>query len=92
MLEMNWLRCIPAISTFDVDRLYVRFSEAGLFPHGRYLLGGYHHHNDIRLLTILYSAPGFLNFVSGYTVFLGPMAGVIVTDVCPLYLEIISMT
>jgi NCS1 family nucleobase:cation symporter-1 len=50
-----------------------------------------HHQNDIRFLTILDSAPGFLNFVSGYTIFLGPMTGIIVTDVCPLYLEIISM-
>ncbi|KAF8504347.1 permease for cytosine/purines, uracil, thiamine, allantoin-domain-containing protein [Russula emetica] len=49
-----------------------------------------HHQNDIRFLTILGSAPGFLNFVSGYTIFLGPMTGIIVTDVCPLYLEIIT--
>ncbi len=47
----------------------------------------------IRFLTILQfdSAPGFLNFVSGYTVFLGPITGIIVTDVCPLYLGIVSV-
>jgi len=40
---------------------------------------------------ILASAPGFLNFVSGYTVFLGPMTGIVVTDVCGLYLGIFSV-
>ncbi len=49
-----------------------------------------HHQNDDSSLITLDSAPGFLNFVSGYTVFLGPMTGIIVTDVCPLHLEIIS--
>ncbi|KAF5323194.1 hypothetical protein D9758_016729 [Tetrapyrgos nigripes] len=29
---------------------------------------------------ILASAPGFLNFMNGYTVFLGPFAGIMVTD------------
>lgn len=32
-------------------------------------------------LLILYSASGFLAFMSGYTVFLGPFAGIMVTDV-----------
>jgi NCS1 family nucleobase:cation symporter-1 len=42
-----------------------------------------HHQNDIHFLTVIDSAPGFLTFVSGYAVFFGPMAAIIVTDVCP---------
>ena len=34
---------------------------------------------------ILASAQGFLTFMSGYTVFLGPFAGIMVTDVSPLF-------
>ena len=30
-----------------------------------------------------YSAQGFLSFMNGYTVFLGPFAGIMVTDVRP---------
>src|SRR5258708_21600351 len=40
MLEMKWLRCIPAISTFDVGRLSAPFWGVGRLVHGRYLLGG----------------------------------------------------
>lgn len=29
----------------------------------------------------VYSATGFLSFMNGYTVFLGPFAGIMVTDV-----------
>ena len=92
MLGMNWLRCIPAISTFDVGKLSVPFSVAGRFVLGRYSLGGGYHQNDIRLLiaTTIDSAPGYLSFVNGYTVFLAPMTGIIITDVCPLYLRFIS--
>ena len=33
------------------------------------------------MLISCYSAQGFLTFMSGYTVFLGPFAGIMVTDV-----------
>ena len=35
----------------------------------------------IHQLTTIDSAPGFLSFVSGYTVFLGPIIGIMITDV-----------
>jgi hypothetical protein len=94
MLGMKWLRCIPATSTFDVGRLSAPFSVAGRFALGRYSLGGGHHRNDIRLLIAIIaidSAPGYLSFVNGYTVFLAPITGIIITDVCPpLYLRFLS--
>ncbi len=93
MLGMKWLRCIPAISTFDVGRLSAPFSVAGRFVLGRYSLGGgYWYRNDIRLLiaTATDSAPGYLSFVNGYAVVLAPITGIIITDVCPLYLRFSS--
>jgi len=33
--------------------------------------------------SVLRSATGFLSFMSGYTVFLGPITGIMVTDVSP---------
>lgn len=92
MLGMKWLRCIPDISTFDVGRLSALFWVAGRFVLGRYSLGGGYHRNDICLLiaTTIDSAPGYLSFVNGYTVFLAPITGIIITDVCPLYLRFIS--
>jgi len=44
----------------------------------------------IRWLDAIGSAPGFLSFVNGYTVFLAPIAGIILTDVCPLFLWVIG--
>lgn len=34
---------------------------------------------------ILANATGFLSFMSGYTVFLGPIAGIMITDVSSLF-------
>jgi hypothetical protein len=43
------------------------------------------------MATAIDSAPGYLSFVNGYTVFLAPITGIIITDVCPLYPQFISM-
>ena len=40
--------------------------------------------------SLLYSATGFLAFMGGYTVFLGPIAGIMVTDVSGLSLSPLS--
>jgi NCS1 family nucleobase:cation symporter-1 len=44
-----------------------------------------HSLDNICQLTAIDSAPGFLSFVSGYTVVVGPIIGIIVTDVCPFF-------
>jgi hypothetical protein len=36
-------------------------------------------------LTQVGSAPGFLSFLSGYTVIIGPITGIMLTDVCRLF-------
>jgi NCS1 family nucleobase:cation symporter-1 len=36
-------------------------------------------------LTQVDSAPGFLSFLSGYTVIIGPITGIMLTDVCRLF-------
>ena len=72
MLGMNCPCCIPAISTFDVCRLSAPFSVGGRFVHGRYSPGGAIT-NDIRFLTTIDNAPGFLSFVSDYAVFIRPI-------------------
>jgi cytosine/uracil/thiamine/allantoin permease len=42
-------------------------------------------------LTATGSAPGFLSFVSSYTVFAGPIIGIIVTDVYTLFSKVMSI-
>jgi NCS1 family nucleobase:cation symporter-1 len=42
---------------------------------------GYRSATVVSFPAVLYSATGFLAFMGGYTVFLGPIAGIMVTDV-----------
>jgi len=39
--------------------------------------------STLGFLSHSYSAQGFLNFMNGYTIFLGPIAGIMITDVRP---------
>lgn len=39
------------------------------------------HRLGLALTALISSAQGFLNFMNGYTIFLGPFAGIMVTDV-----------
>ena len=57
-------------------------SADGHFAHGKYLRGT-SQGVDLypRQLPHLSSATGFLSFMSGYTVFLGPITGIMITDV-----------
>ena len=61
-------------------------SVDGRFAHGTYSRGA-SQGVDLyqRQLPHLYlsSATGFLSFMSGYTVFLGPITGIMITDVSP---------
>ena len=49
-----------------------------------------HLQDHVRYLTAIDSAPGFLSFVSGCTVFLGPITGIMVTDVRLLFPWVIN--
>ena len=68
--------------------------EVGLYAHGKYLLG------MCELISTsarkshsgCFSATGFLSFMNGYTVFLGPIAGIMVTDVRAYILSFHTMT
>ena len=66
------------------------FLEAGRFVHGRFSPGRNMLLEISAQLTATGSAPGFLTFVSGYTVFVGPIIGIIVTDVYSLFTRVIS--
>lgn len=58
-------------------------SLAGRSVRGRSLQGEFREKKraSLVLMALPYSAQGFLTFMSGYTVFLGPFAGIMVTDV-----------
>ena len=58
------------------------YRGVGTLPMGN--IGEVHptHHLSIGVpISRLYSAEGFLNFMNGYAIFLGPFAGIMVTDV-----------
>ena len=83
---MTWARSARAISTFGVGRSSAQSSADGYFVRGRYSQGASREtfgslSTTARLTRLLSSATGFLSFMSGYTVFLGPISGIMITDV-----------
>lgn len=73
-------------SISGADKYCVRLLVAGLCVHGRFSLStSLPYVTFVKPLSSTDSATGFLSFMDGYTIFLGPFAGIMVTDVGTIY-------
>lgn len=71
-----------SISTSDADKYCAQSLGAGRCVHGRFSPSKSSLYvTFVEPLSFIDSATGFLSFMDGYTIFLGPFAGIMVTDV-----------